>query len=95
MVVRNSYDPGWSATVDGRPAPLLAADYLVQGVAVPAGRHEIRLVYRDDEVIRGAVAGIVVWFMLLASIPAALLLERRARRRADGSDDVLPDGAGP
>ena len=45
--------PGWSATVDGRPAPLLATDYLVQGVAVPAGRHEIRLVYRDDDVMRG------------------------------------------
>jgi hypothetical protein len=96
VVVRNSYDAGWSATVDGRPAPLLATDYLVQGVAVPAGRHEIRLVYRDDAVMRGALAGIVVWFMLLASIPSALLLERRARRRPDGSPHgAHPDGAGP
>ena len=38
VVVRNSYDAGWSATVDGRPAPVLATDYLVQGVAVPPGR---------------------------------------------------------
>ncbi|MEO8424420.1 MAG: hypothetical protein ABI595_11010, partial [Actinomycetota bacterium] len=80
VVVRNSYDEGWSATVDGQPAPLLATDYLVQGVAVPGGRHEIRLVYRDDDVMRGALAGIVVWVLLLTSIPAALLLERRARR---------------
>ncbi len=96
VVVRNSYDAGWSATVDGRPAPLLATDYLVQGVAVPAGRHEIRLVYRDDAVIRGALAGIVVWFTLLVSILAALLLERRSRRRPDPSEDgARRDGAGP
>ena len=54
VVVRNSYDEGWSATVDGRAAPLLATDYLVQGVAVPAGTHEVRLVYRDDDVSREA-----------------------------------------
>jgi hypothetical protein len=95
VVVRNSYDTGWSATVDGQPAPLLATDYLVQGVPVPAGRHEIRLVYRDDAVIRGAMAGIVVWLILLASIPAALLLERRARRRADGPDGARRESADP
>ena len=95
VVVRNSYDTGWSATVDGQPAPLLATDYLVQGVPVSAGRHEIRLVYRDDAVIRGATAGIVVWLILLASIPAALLLERRARRRADGPDGARRESAGP
>ena len=94
VVVRNSYDAGWSATVDGRPAPLLATDYLVQGVTVPAGRHEIRLVYRDDDVIGGMRLGLIVWVILLASIPAALLLERRSRRRRDRpSVRAHPDGA--
>ena len=77
VVVRNSYDPGWSATVDGEPAPLLATDYLVQGVAVPSGTHEIRLVYRDDDIARGIVAGVIVWLLLLGSIAVALLRERR------------------
>jgi hypothetical protein len=95
VVVRNSYDPGWSATVDGLPAPLLATDYLVQGVPVTAGTHEIRLVYRDDDVIRGAFAGLIVWIMLLASIPTALLLQLRARRRPGRpARDAAPDGAG-
>jgi hypothetical protein len=77
VVVRNSYDPGWSATVDGDAAPVLAADYLVQGVAVPAGRHEIRLTYRDPDIARGLAAGAAVWFIMLAAIPVAALLERR------------------
>ena len=89
VVVRNSYDPGWTATVDGRPAPVLATDYLMQGVAVPAGRHEVRLVYRDPDITRGLALGALVWLTLLLAIPVTWLLERRARTRA------LPDGAGP
>lgn len=77
VVVRNSYDPGWSATVDGAPAPVLATDYLAQGVAVPPGTHEIRLVYRDDDIARGMAAGVIVWLLLLASIGVAMFRERR------------------
>ena len=86
VVVRNSYDPGWSATVDGRSVPVLAADYLLQGVAVPAGRHTIRLTYRDPDVSRGLASGTTVWFILLAAIPTAALLERRRSARRPGAD---------
>ena len=34
VVVRNAWDPDWSATVDGSPAPVLRADYLLQGIPV-------------------------------------------------------------
>jgi membrane protein YfhO len=84
VVVRNSYDPGWSATVDGRPAPLVAADYVAQGVPVPAGRHEVRLVYRDPDISRGLAASALVWLMLLTAFPTALALERRGRKRRSG-----------
>ena len=77
VVVRNSFDDGWTATIDGRPAPVLATDYLVQGVAVPAGTHEIRLTYRDDAVTRGLLAGAAMWFVLVTSLAVALLVERR------------------
>jgi hypothetical protein len=47
LVVRNVWDPGWRATLDGRPVPVLVTDYLLQGVAVPAGRHTVELRYDD------------------------------------------------
>lgn len=37
--------PGWRATIDGRDVPLLTADYTFRAVRVPAGRHEVRLVF--------------------------------------------------
>ncbi len=88
VVIRNSYDPGWSATVDGDPASVLPTDYLLQGVAVPAGTHEIRLTYHDPDVSRGMTAGAAVWFILLGAIPLAMAWERRRSSR-------LPDAAVP
>lgn len=81
VVIRTTYDPGWSATVDGRPAPVIATDHLIQGVPVPAGTHEVRLTYRDRDVSRGLAAGAVVWTMLAAAILIAALTERRSARR--------------
>jgi hypothetical protein len=77
LVVRTTYDPGWTATVDGRPAPVIATDHLIQGVPVPAGSHEIRLTYRDADLDRGLAAGSMVWLMLVGAIGIAWVLERR------------------
>ena len=41
------YDPGWSATVDGTPAPVLAANLVMRAVPIPAGTHRIELSYRS------------------------------------------------
>ncbi len=37
--------PGWSAAVDGKPAPILTANHAFRAVPVPAGRHEVELSY--------------------------------------------------
>ena len=52
------WDPGWSATLDGKPTPVLRADGVFRGVVVPAGRHVVRFSYRNPEELRGRlVAG--------------------------------------
>ena len=35
------YPKGWSAFVDGRPAPYFRADYVLRGIRVPAGEHTV------------------------------------------------------
>ena len=40
------------ATVDGGPATVVPVDGFLQGVAVPAGDHEVHLTYRDEAVHR-------------------------------------------
>ena len=45
VVLSTSYDPGWHATVDGRPAPVEMIAPAVVGVVVPAGRHRVAFRY--------------------------------------------------
>ncbi|MFL5799201.1 MAG: hypothetical protein ACJ77A_14875 [Actinomycetota bacterium] len=77
VLVRNSWDEHWHATVDGRPAPVVHADYLLQGVPVPAGRHSVVLRY-DDPPIGYGLGGSAAVVALMA---AAMLVARRRERR--------------
>jgi hypothetical protein len=52
--VIESWDPGWSATVDGSPVPIVPAMDALLAVGIPPGRHEIRFVYSTPGVRMGA-----------------------------------------
>jgi uncharacterized membrane protein YfhO len=79
VLVRNTFDAGWRATVDGDPAPVLRTDFFLQGVPVTAGRHTILLTYRDPAIGAGLAISVVVLTLLLG---AALILALRRRREA-------------
>jgi hypothetical protein len=55
LVLADSYDPGWSATLDGSPAPVRAAWVAFRAVFVPRGRHTIVFHYRPAGFDRGLV----------------------------------------
>jgi hypothetical protein len=60
--VLESYDPGWSAEVDGSPAPIHEASGLGMDIPVPAGDHLVRLTYRTP----GRTTGIILSLVSLA-----------------------------
>jgi hypothetical protein len=47
LVIAQSFYHPWRAAVDDVPTPVYRANYAFQAVAVPAGSHRVRLVYRD------------------------------------------------
>jgi hypothetical protein len=77
VLVRNTYDPNWHASVDGRPVKVLAADYVIQGIPVPSGRHVVRVWY-DDRTIGYGLAGSAMAVALL--LGGAAFLRFRSRR---------------
>jgi hypothetical protein len=56
-VLADSYAPGWRATLDDSPAPILRADGLFRAVAVPAGEHILEMEYRPASVRAGLALG--------------------------------------
>ena len=76
-VVLEPWFPGWTASVDGAPAPLARADFAFMALPVPQGRHSLRLAYAPTQLGRGvAVAGAT-----LAALLAALAWRRSNRLR--------------
>lgn len=55
VVIAQAHAPGWRATVDGQPVPLMKANYAFQAVVVPAGAHRVELRYRDRFLGTGAL----------------------------------------
>jgi uncharacterized membrane protein YfhO len=55
VVLLDLYDPGWRATVDGRPVPIERANYGFRAVALPAGQHTVSMVYRPPAVTLGVL----------------------------------------
>lgn len=55
VVLSDNYYPGWTATVDGRPARIWEAYTAIRGVEVEAGTHRIEMRYRPLTVRLGAL----------------------------------------
>lgn len=56
VVLADAFDPGWRATLDGAPVPVLRANLAFRAVQAPAGRHRVEMVYRP----RGLWVGVAV-----------------------------------
>src|SRR5206468_2841096 len=41
LILADTFDPGWSATLDGRPVPIRPAFVAFRAVFVPEGRHTV------------------------------------------------------
>ncbi|OPZ13618.1 MAG: Bacterial membrane protein YfhO [candidate division BRC1 bacterium ADurb.BinA364] len=80
LLLRDAWAPGWTAQVDGRPAPLLRADGMFRAVPLDAGEREIVFRYRAPGLAAGlalAAAGLAG----LAGLCAASCKARTTRRK--------------
>ena len=76
-----SYFPGWTAKVNGKPAKILAANYAFRAVEVPSGPVDVEMAYWP----RGFTAGLVITGLsLLAAAGIGLAACLRRRRETTG-----------
>ncbi len=83
LVVSETHYPGWTALVDGRPVPLLRADYIFRGVPLGPGTHTVRFRYAPASFRLGAsLTGISAAVLLLMA--GLAVRAARAPKRAPG-----------
>jgi hypothetical protein len=74
LVVFNTFEKGWHATVDGKPQPVVAADAAFQGVRLPPGQHVVELEHRPRGLAAGfaaAAAGVLGVVACALRLPAS------------------------
>jgi hypothetical protein len=79
LILTDTFYPGWKATLNGSPTPILRANYLFRGVAVPAGEHTVTFRYEPLSFSIGATLSAAATALLIAAL---ILGVRRARREA-------------
>jgi hypothetical protein len=77
LVVSEIFYPGWQATIDGNPATIMSTDYLLRGVALPAGNHVVEMRYTAPQARNGAIISIVSLVICAILMTRALLVRGR------------------
>ena len=85
--VIESWDPGWSARIDGQSVPVLRVDSFLMAVAVEPGQHKIEWVYATPGFVTG-IAG-----SLLSLCGLGWLLWWNARRSPSSVSSPAASGA--
>ncbi|MET0634850.1 MAG: YfhO family protein [Chitinophagaceae bacterium] len=60
------YKSGWKAFIDGKEAPIVKTDYVLRGLAIPAGKHSIQFRFEPQGFITGEKLSRIFTYLLIA-----------------------------
>lgn len=76
LVLLDSYFPGWTATVDGKPASIFRANHFYRGVKLEAGEHTVEFSFVPEGFWQGAMVTAIVLVLM-----SGLLLTPGCRKK--------------
>lgn len=65
LVISQTFDPFWSAKVDGMPTPVVRADHSLTGVHVQAGTHTVTLQYQPRTTSLGTLISLLTGLVMV------------------------------
>ncbi|MFY0684003.1 MAG: YfhO family protein [Balneola sp.] len=78
------YPAGWVATLDGEEVPIYKTNYVLRGVEIPAGEHELKMEFRPQSYFLGVTLG---WVSFGVQIALALFLGVTYFRKKKSNSD--------
>jgi hypothetical protein len=82
VVFSEIYYPGWTATVDGKPAEVGRVDYILRALRVSPGKHEVVLTFKPKSVENTETIAFTAYGILILAILGAALMSWRSKRRS-------------
>jgi hypothetical protein len=77
------YDAGWKAWLDGKPVPIQRVDYLLRGVLVPKGAHELRMRFDPSSFKTGITLSALAYGICLLTLGASFAQRKWASRTTE------------
>jgi len=79
------YPHGWKFFIDEKVVPYIKADYLLRAVHVPAGKHDIRMVFEPEVIEKGKWISLICFglFILLSGVGIYVLYRKRDKRQVE------------
>lgn len=66
------YNDGWVASIDGKVTPIIRTNYVLRGLSIPAGKHEILFEFKPSSFYNSNKAAIgasaLIWLLLIGAI---------------------------
>lgn len=68
LLLRDTFYPGWQATLDGAPTAITRADTLFRGVDIPPGEHAVTFTYQPTAARAGIATSGIAWTLMLGGL---------------------------
>ncbi|MCF0073578.1 hypothetical protein LZD49_24070 [Dyadobacter sp. CY261] len=72
----------WQVTIDGKPADMLRANYVLRAVQIPAGKHTVKFRFEPVSVATGYKVDLVSSLLLVGLIAGAVFVESKRKKSA-------------
>jgi hypothetical protein len=74
------YKAGWKAFIDGKESPIVKVNYVLRGLAVPGGQHNIEFRFEPQGYYTGRTFTTVASILLVLLLAGGIFMEWRNRR---------------
>lgn len=66
------YYPGWTVLVDGEEANYFTANYVLRGMVIPKGKHQIEFIFKPDYYFASNQISMVMYYLMMAFLIFAI-----------------------
>jgi uncharacterized membrane protein YfhO len=74
------YPFGWNVYLDGKKTDYCKVNYILRGLSIPAGKHDIKFIFEPESYKKGLKIGYIASYLILIFFVGGLFMQWRMNR---------------